>query len=247
MCAVYKCAHSHNKYTEAFHHSKISPCLCYHFAPPLSKPLEKGKATHSSILAWRIPWTIVRGVRKSRTRLGDFHFTFTYPGLSNCCSDSAPIMVAMPSLPMAVEYCHLVPETAGSTILIVFKFPTSEVLILRACKECKVLVTQSCLTLCDPMNYSLLGSFVHGILQARILEWVAIRFSRGSSQPRDWTQFSCIATRFFTIWATRKTQGHIKHTIKTREGRKFEERKIKNKGEIVTNGIDINPNISIMI
>ena len=56
----------------------------------------------------------------------------------------------------------------------------------------KVKVTHSCLTLCDPMDR------VHGILQARILEWVAIPFSKGSSQPRDQTQVSCIAGRFFT-------------------------------------------------
>jgi len=49
----------------------------------------------------------------------------------------------------------------------------------------KVFVAQLCLTLCDPMDYSLPGSSVHGILQARILEWVAISFSRGSSQPRN--------------------------------------------------------------
>ena len=49
------------------------------------------------------------------------------------------------------------------------------------CDSVKVLVTQSCLTLCDPMDYSLPGSSAHGILQARILEWVAIPFSRGSS------------------------------------------------------------------
>ena len=54
-------------------------------------------------------------------------------------------------------------------------------------------VTQSCLTLRDPMDYT-----VHGILQARILEWVAVPFSRGSSQPRDGTQVSRIAGRFFT-------------------------------------------------
>ena len=47
------------------------------------------------------------------------------------------------------------------------------------------LVTQSCLTLCDPMDYSLLGSSVHGVSQARILEQVAISFSRGSSRPRN--------------------------------------------------------------
>ena len=48
------------------------------------------------------------------------------------------------------------------------------------------------------------GSSVHGILQTRILEWVAISFSRGSSQPRDWTGVACIAGRLFTIWATRE-------------------------------------------
>ena len=66
-----------------------------------------------------------------------------------------------------------------------------------------VLVAQSCQTLCDPMDDSPSGSSVHGILQARILEWVALPFSKGSSQPRDWTQVSCIAGGFFTVWATR--------------------------------------------
>ena len=60
---------------------------------------------------------------------------------------------------------------------------------------------QSCPSLCNPVDYSLSGSSLHGILQARILEWVAIHFSRGSSQPRGWTQVSRIAGRFFTIWA----------------------------------------------
>ena len=53
------------------------------------------------------------------------------------------------------------------------------------------LVTKSCLTLCNPRDCSPLGSSVHGILQARILEWIAISFSRGSSHPRDWTRVSC--------------------------------------------------------
>ena len=65
-------------------------------------------------------------------------------------------------------------------------------------------VAQSCLTLCDPMDCSPPGSSVHGILQARVPEWVAISFSRGSSQPRDWTQVSCTAGRRFTVWATRE-------------------------------------------
>ena len=65
-------------------------------------------------------------------------------------------------------------------------------------------VAQSCLTLCDPMDCSLPGSSVHGIFQARVLEWVAISFSKGSSQPRDRTRVSRIAGRRFTIWATRE-------------------------------------------
>ena len=67
----------------------------------------------------------------------------------------------------------------------------------------KVLVTQSCLTLCDPMDCSPSGSSVHGILQARILEGIAISFSRVSSWPRDRTWISRIAGRFFAIWAIR--------------------------------------------
>ena len=57
---------------------------------------------------------------------------------------------------------------------------------------------------CDPMDCSLPGSSVHGILQARILEWAAISFSRGASWLRDWTLVSFIAGRFSAIWATRE-------------------------------------------
>ena len=59
----------------------------------------------------------------------------------------------------------------------------------------------SCIWLCDPMDCSLPSSSVHGIVQARVLEWVAIFFYRGSSRPRDRTWVSCIAGRHFTIWA----------------------------------------------
>ena len=64
---------------------------------------------------------------------------------------------------------------------------------------CCCWVAQSCLTLWDPTDCSLPGSSVHGILQARILEWVAIPFCGGYSWPRDWTQVSCLAGRFFTM------------------------------------------------
>ena len=68
----------------------------------------------------------------------------------------------------------------------------------------KVKVAQSCPTLCNSMDYTDLG-----ILQARILEWVAFPFSRGSSQPRDRTQVSRIAGGFFTSWATKEGSGNF--------------------------------------
>ena len=74
--------------------------------------------------------------------------------------------------------------------------------------EVKMLVSQLCPTLCDPWTvvptppHPPPGSSVHGILQARILEWVAIPFSRGSSQLKIQIQVSCIIGRFITIWAT---------------------------------------------
>ena len=68
------------------------------------------------------------------------------------------------------------------------------------------LVIQSCPTLCGPMGCSPLGLSAHGILQARILERVAISFSRGSSQPRDWTYVSCTAGGFLTSSATWEAQ-----------------------------------------
>ena len=73
--------------------------------------------------------------------------------------------------------------------------------------QCEVKVAQSCLTLCDPMDYT-----VHGILQTRILEWVAFPFSRGPSQPRDQTQVSRIAGGFLAAEPQEKLHirnGHI--------------------------------------
>ena len=77
----------------------------------------------------------------------------------------------------------------------------------------RVLVAQSCLTVCNPMNCSPPGSSVHGILQASILEQVAIPFSRGSSPLRDRTQVSCIAGRFFTFWNTREAWDEGYHLL----------------------------------
>ena len=75
-------------------------------------------------------------------------------------------------------------------------------------RSCAVLclVAQSCLIRCDPMDYSPPSSSVRGILQARILECVAISSSKGSSQPRDQTQVSSIAGGLFTIWVIREVR-----------------------------------------
>ena len=76
--------------------------------------------------------------------------------------------------------------------------------------KCKTLpknvseVTQSYPSLCDPMDCNLQGSSVHEIFQARVLEWVAISFSRGSSRPRDWTRVSRIAGRPFNLGANKE-------------------------------------------
>ena len=74
------------------------------------------------------------------------------------------------------------------------------------------LVAQLCLTLCDPVDCSLPGSSVHGLLQARILEWVAISFSRGPSQLRDWTHVFCIVGRRF-FFLTTEPSGKSKHSL----------------------------------
>ena len=73
-------------------------------------------------------------------------------------------------------------------------------------------------TLCDPMECSLSGSSICGIFQARVLEWIAIYFSRGSIWPRNWTWVFCIAGRRFTIWATTETvcsESNIKYLWST--------------------------------
>ena len=116
-------------------------------------PWEKEKATHSSILAWRMPWT----VPKSRMQLSDFHFQIA---------------------------CHTIHLLQLYSWMIFSKF-------VELYNQCACSVALSCRTLCDPMDYSPPGSSVHGIIPARILEWVAISSSRGPSRPRRWTWVSC--------------------------------------------------------
>ena len=118
------------------------------------------------------------------------------------------------STPVFCPKCHLNPELCcyhGCHYPAGWPYTTAQEVGWYHCccwpwYDCCCLVTKSCLTLCDPMDYSLSGSSIHGVFQARIVEWVAISFSRGSSQPRNRTPISCFADRFFTTWATWETQ-----------------------------------------
>ena len=141
--------------------------------------LEKGMTAHSSILAWRIPWTEETGRLQS---MGSQRVGYGSATEHACTSITIDSMM----------------EGAQGTKT--WQKPAAEMpfLFLASSSTYKCHCAQSCLTLCDPMNCYLPGSSVYGIFQARILDWVAISFSRGSSRPRDWTHVSGIAGRFFT-------------------------------------------------
>ena len=129
-------------------------------------PLEKGMATHSTILAWRIPWPEEPGGLRSM-------------GLQRVRHDWATH-----TLTFVGSFYN------GRWFFHHFLFLTSSWFM---CTQ-----SLSFVWLFDPMHCRLSGSSIHEILQARILEWVAIPFSRGSSWPRDRTQVSCIVGGFFT-------------------------------------------------
>ena len=96
-----------------------------------------------------------------------------------------------------LEYFILNSKSTLAIKVIIFKIILQLQVSVMSCH----VQTLSYLTLCDPTDYT-----VHAILQARILEWVAFPFSRGSFQPRGQTQVSLIAARFFTSWAMREAQ-----------------------------------------
>ena len=147
--------------------------------------------------AW---WAIVHKVAKSPTQLKRVS---THP-----CTQHAAVVLAQ----LYPTLCHPMGwSLLGSSVHGLFQASTLEWVSSswRSFQCSAAQATQPCPTLCNPMIYT-----VHGILQARILEWVAFPFSRASSQPRDWTQVSCIAGRFFTSWATREAWGSFQPRIK---------------------------------
>ena len=135
---------------------------------------------------------------------------FSPPGISSCsiCFFSRTLLVAN-HLPIYIRDFWTLKSpgyslNSESHVRICKPLHLNWVLSSVYCWLGVVLVTESCLTLCNPLDCIPPDSSVHGILQARILEWVATSSSRGSSQPRDRTPGSCITGRFFTIWPPRK-------------------------------------------
>ena len=157
-------------------------------------PLEKGKATHSSVLEWRILWTTVHGVAKRQTRLSDFDFTSLPLCVAGVLRAQMPgervetasrlqptLRSCIVSLPLWSQ-AHLCSRGGNRPHYSVRREASLCVLWEHSLESesVKVLHAQSCPTLCDPMDNSPPGSSLHGILQARIVEWVAIPFPRGS-------------------------------------------------------------------
>ena len=200
-------------------------------------------ATHSSILAWRIPWTegslvgyspwdhswtclkwlsMWGGSGSERPPLCHRSWKATNVQREDQDIEDKKGWVQVSSAP---DKCCLTVfvRSQGEGVSKKFKYTgdrwefenrqhpvkgSTVFSLLGACLlfQCALLcwVTQSCLTLCDPMDSSPPGASVHRILQARRLGWVAIPFSRGSSQSRDRTQVSRIAGGLFMVWATRE-------------------------------------------
>ena len=103
---------------------------------------------------------------------------------------------------------YLVQTTSSSFTVIVLTPNFISSYVIGCTGSSCVLITQLCLTLCNPLDGSPPSSSVHGHFQARILEWVATPLSKGSSQPGDRTGVSRIAGAFFTFWATREVRDY---------------------------------------
>ena len=181
-------------------------------------PLVKEIATHSSILGWNIPRTEESGGLQS---MGSWRIRHnwvtkhTYTHILNIYSellcdsawgsqrDKCTVMFTEALFSIAKRWkqpkCPFRGMDKQSMVLSIQGLRMNTEDLVK-----QVLAAQLCPTLWDPVDCSPPGSSVHEILQVRILEWDVIPFSRGSSQPRDRTQVSCIAGRFFTVWATRE-------------------------------------------
>ena len=151
-------------------------------------------ATHTSVLAWRIPGTGEPGRLPS---MGSHRVGHNW-------SDLAAAAEVRPSLEMKIInfFSHIV--GIAFRLCLLLSFSSHQYFWGGYCFCCCCSLVAKCPTLCDSIDCSPPGSTVHGILQARILEWINISFSRGPFLPRDWTHVSCLAGRFFTTEPPRK-------------------------------------------
>ena len=149
------------------------------------------KLTHD--LTARIPKQLLSAVQPASSRRGH---AFCSHSLASCASTLPPAKGAgsyfqpLHTYPACTPPGHF-PPSPGHSELSNIHFHLALTILYSE-------IAQSCMTLCNPMVCSLPGSSLHRILQARVLEWIAISFSRGSSQPRNQTWVSYIADRFFT-------------------------------------------------
>ena len=161
-------------------------------------PLEEGMATHLSIFAQRIPWTELHPhASNSNQRMMHINSKAT---LLSMFYVHHPLFGSGDIWTQSMCRGEAIQRQSGRQVSVTKSSPTldviqlcgfrqvsgqrARVLLFNFALESESEVTQSCLTLCNPMDCSLPGSSVHGILQARILKWVVISFHRGSSRPR---------------------------------------------------------------
>ena len=170
-------------------HGHFSPvCFCVSFYPWLVSPL---------------PFvSLVKLCLAFKTKFKKYPLTSAPQSPLHCVAPACIHTLYEKALNMdSRQWLLCFPISVGSTLLQARNCVFFYLLFLEQSMmydSCICPVTQSCPTVCNPMDCRLPGSSVHGILQARILEWVAISFSRGSSQPRDITCISCLVGRFFT-------------------------------------------------
>ena len=180
----------------------VCVCTCVHSIPSDSLPpydcSPPDSSVHGISQARILRWVAVSFSRGSSQPRDWILISLHYSRFFTTEPPGKPHLTCMVDIILLAQYTKLFTNFIG-TNWIVTLLPK----LTRKWK--KVLVAQSCWTLCDPKDGSPPGSSVHGIVQARILEWITIPVSRGSSQPRDRTQVSCIVGRFFIFWAIAQT------------------------------------------
>ena len=179
-------------------------------------PLEEGMATHSSILAWKIPWREEPGRLQSIVNWSNLAHTHTGEEASRCYRSGPPLALQLNKWILSIchSFIHSICIWGHFSFTYVIAFWSGAVLDSESIDNFVTWKWKSLSHVCffaTPWTIACQAPLSMWILQARLLEWVAMPSSRGSSQPRDQTQVSLIAGRFFTIWATR--EAHLSHLL----------------------------------